>query len=115
MERLTKNIKYLYLLLSIIGGGFTYYFLFQGIIKNQGFNSLDLIKSTWIDNFYAKSITIDFWTGAIAGSIFMFFEGIRLKMKNLWIYILATVLIAFAFAFPLFLYFRMNYLEKKNV
>jgi hypothetical protein len=102
-----KNAHYFYLVLSIVGGGITFYYVFEGIQANQGhFDVLSFMQSTWTLDPYAKSLTCDFWTGAIAGTFFMLLEGIRIKMKYLYLYLLATVLIGFAFAFPLFLFFR---------
>jgi hypothetical protein len=102
-----KHAHYLYLALSIVGGGFTAYYVFEGMQANQGhFDVMVFMQSTWVDNPYAKSLTCDFWTGAIAGTLFMLAEGIRIKIKYLYLYLLATVLIGFAFAFPLFLFVR---------
>jgi len=36
----------------------------------------------------------------------MFFEGKRLKMKYVWVYILGSFITAIAFTFPLFLAMR---------
>ncbi len=110
---LKQNAHYFYLLLALFGGGFTFYFALQGIIDNQGhFNSIDFIKSTWIESYYAKSITLDFWTGVVAGTFFILMEGIRIKIKRIWIYLFLTVFIAFAFGFPLFLFMRSRHLNK---
>jgi hypothetical protein len=108
-----KNAHYLYLILSIVGGGFTFYFVFEGMMQNDGnFDVIAFVKSTWTTNPYAKSLSCDFWTGAIAGTLFILLEGMRIKIKNLYLYLLATVLIGFAFAFPLFLFFRHQKLAK---
>jgi Terpene cyclase DEP1 len=110
-----KYGQYFYLLLAIVGGGLTFYYAIAGSIAHNGnFNISEFIGSTWIDNLYAKSITLDFWTGAVAGTFFMLVEGLRLKIKRLWLYILLTFLIAFAFAFPFFLFIRHNSINKKN-
>lgn len=102
-----KNAHYLYLVLSLVGGGFTAYYVFEGMQAHQGtFDVAEFVQSTWTLNSYARSLTCDFWTGAIAGTLFMLIEGIRIKIKYLYLYLLATVLIGFAFAFPLFLYVR---------
>jgi hypothetical protein len=61
---------------------------------------------TWTDNYYAKSLSLDFWTGTIAGTFFILVEGLRLKMKCIWLYLFLTVCIAYAFGFPLFLFMR---------
>jgi hypothetical protein len=76
------------------------------MLNNGNFNVVDFVQSTWTSNPYAKSISCDFLTGAIAGTLFILLEGMRIKIKNLYLFLLATVLIGFAFAFPLFLFFR---------
>lgn len=103
-----------FLSLAVLGGGYTYYNLMLGISANHGhFDVIDFVHSTWLNDFYARSLTIDFWTGAIAGTLFMLYEGMRLKMKFWWVYIVLTFLIAFAFAFPLFLFTRERVLQKQ--
>lgn len=54
----------------------------------------------------------DFWVGAFAALIFMIVEGRRLQMKRLWIYVVLTFVIAWAFAFPLFLFMRERMLQR---
>ena len=44
---------------------------------------MEFIRSTWTNNNYAKSLSLDFWTGAIAGTFFIILEGYRLKMKRM--------------------------------
>ena len=113
MSAILNNKHYFYLFLTLFGGGFTFYFVVLGIIDHNGnFDSVEFAKSTWIDNYYAKSLTFDFWTGTIAGTFFIVFEGFRLKMKKIWLYLLATVFIAYAFGFPLFLFIRELHLRK---
>lgn len=115
MTTIINNKHYFYLLLSLVGGGLTFYFVLLGIIDHDGnFNTVEFIKSTWIENYYAKSLTMDFWTGTIAGTFFMLAEGIRLKMKRIWLYLFVTVFIAFAFGFPLFLFMRAQQMKKIN-
>ncbi|MBI1838386.1 MAG: DUF2834 domain-containing protein [Flavobacteriia bacterium] len=109
-----KKYSYLfYLILSLLGGFYAFYYSILGIIYHQGnFNSLEFIQSTWINNYYAKSITFDFWTGVIAGTFFILKEGIRLEIKRVWLFILMTFFIGFAFGFPLFLFYRELKLKK---
>lgn len=104
---------YFYLLLTILGGGLTFYFAVLGIIEHNGdFDSIEFIKSTWIDNYYAKSLSLDFWTGTITGTFFILMEGLRLKMKRIWLYLFMTVFIAYASGFPLFLFIRELHLRR---
>jgi hypothetical protein len=114
MKFIQNNYHYFYLILSLVGGTLTFYYALLGILEHNGaFDSITFIKSTWIENHYAKSITLDFWTGTLAGTFFILVEGIRLKMKKLWIYLLLTFFIGYAFGFPLFLFIRHHYLLKK--
>jgi hypothetical protein len=48
MQKIIDNKHYFYLLLSILGGGITFYFVVLGIIEHQGkFDSIEFISSTW--------------------------------------------------------------------
>jgi hypothetical protein len=115
MKSIIGNKHYFYLLLTILGGGLTFYFAVLGIVEHKGeFDSIEFITSTWTDSYYAKSLTFDFWTGAIAGTFFILVEGLRLKMKRIWLYLFLTVCIAFAFGFPLFLFMREILLKKQK-
>lgn len=114
MQKIIDNKHYFYLLLTIVGGGLTFYFAFLGITEHHGhFDSVEFITSTWVDNYYAKSLTLDFWTGTIAGTFFILIEGLRLKMKRIWLYLLLTEGVAYAFSFPLFLFMRELHLKRK--
>lgn len=116
MTNLLNNKHYFYLLLAIIGGGLAFYFAMMGIVQHKGnFDSITFITSTWIDNYYAKSLTFDFWTGTIAGTFFILVEGFRLKMKRIGLYLFLTVCIAYAFGFPLFLFMRELHLKKQGL
>jgi hypothetical protein len=115
MKSIIENKHYFYLILTILGGGLTFYFAVLGIIEHKGeFDSIEFITSTWTDSYYAKSLTFDFWTGAIAGTFFILVEGLRLKMKRIWLYLFLTLCVAFAFGFPLFLFIRELHLRKQK-
>ena len=60
----------------------------------------------------AASLTWDLLITATAGSVFMVLEMRRLKMKYIWLFVVGSFLIAFAFVFPLFLLYRERVLEK---
>lgn len=108
-----KKESYFYLLLSIIGGGLTFYFAMKGVNVHEGnFDVIEFVQSTWIQDDYAKSLTLDFWTGAIAGTFFILSEGRRLKIKYHYLYAMLTILIGYAFAFPLFLFVRSKYVTQ---
>ncbi len=57
-------------------------------------------------NSAARSISRDLFVSAGAIFLWMSIEARRLQMKNFWIVLLGTFLIAFAFSAPLFLFLR---------
>ena len=63
---------------------------------------IDLANS----NPAAQSLSRDLFVGASAVTIWIISESRRLEMKNLWIVLLSSFTIAFAFSAPLFLYLR---------
>ena len=83
MNAILNNKHYFYLLLTILGGGLTFYFALLGIIEHKGnFDSIEFITSTWTDNYYAKSLSFDFWTGTIAGTFFYTLGGTSAKNEK---------------------------------
>lgn len=54
----------------------------------------------------AKSLSRDLLVGASAITIWMVVESRRLGMRHLWLVLLSSVTIAFAFAAPFFLFLR---------
>lgn len=90
----------IYLLLSMAGLVGTWYFNILAIQQGSDF------FSDWSSSPAVSSATTDLLVAASAASIFMYFEGKRLKMKNVWLYILGSFVTAIAFTFPLFLAMR---------
>ena len=54
----------------------------------------------------AQSLSRDLLVGASAITIWMVVESRRLQMRHLWLVLLSSVTIAFAFAAPFFLFLR---------
>ncbi len=54
----------------------------------------------------SQSLSRDLFIGAGAVMVWIVSESNRLKMRNLWLVILSTFLVAFAFGGPLFLFLR---------
>jgi hypothetical protein len=54
----------------------------------------------------AQSLSRDLLVGASAITIWMVIESRRLAMRHLWLVLLSSVTVAFAFAAPLFLFLR---------
>lgn len=59
-----------------------------------------------------SSFTADLFICATACILFIIAEGRRIRMKNLWVYVVLSLLVAIAFAFPLFLFMREKRFKK---
>ncbi len=76
-------------------------------IRSYG-DKFDLVQFITLANINpaAQSLSRDLLIGAGAVTIWIITESKRLKMKHLWLILLSSITIAFAFAAPLFLYLR---------
>ena len=72
-------------------------------------NFIALTKTT----LPAKSINADIAVVAIAFLVWMVYEARQLKMTYWWVFVPLTFLVALAFSFPLFLFFRARLIRKK--
>ncbi|MBD2296038.1 DUF2834 domain-containing protein [Anabaena sphaerica FACHB-251] len=105
-------LKSIYLLLAILGLVLPYSqfipFIFEhGLDIKLFFAQLFANK---ISGFFGMDVIISslvFWT-------FVFAEGTRLKMQNLWIYIAGNLLFGVSFGLPLFLLMRQGQIEQQN-
>ena len=83
-------------------------------LYGPGFDVIQFITLANV-NPAASSLSRDLFIGATSFFIWMIIESKRLQMKNLWIVILGTFTVAFAFAAPLFLFLReLRLLEIEN-
>ena len=109
-----KWLKWVYLLLAILGAILPTLANIE-FAKMYG-NSFDI--QLFIDlannNPASQSLSRDLFIGSSAVFIWIISESNRLKMKNLWVVILTTFTIAFAFSAPLFLLLRELRIEEMN-
>jgi len=102
-------LKKFYLAAAIVGLVLPYIFLGQ-YLANYGFK-----VTLFIEHMFENPVVIIFVLDVLVSSvilwIFIFTEGRKLGMKNLWAYIVANLLVGMCFALPLFLYFREDALE----
>ena len=101
--------KNIFLILAILGFIAPYYFFFQ-LPAQDGFNLPLLIQPFFANNFM-KGAAMDLTISVIVFWVYAFAEASRLKMKNPWVYVVATLLVGLSFTLPLFLYFRERQLE----
>ena len=99
-----------YLILCILGTALPYSQFIPFLLEN-GLNFEQFFEQLFINRisaFFAMDVVVSslvLWT-------FVWVEGSRLKMKNLWIYIASNLLVGVSLALPLFLLMRQRKLEK---
>jgi hypothetical protein len=108
-ERLTMPrpwLAWLYLALAVAGGVLPWMANLD-YMRAYG-SSLDISQFVQLANANpaAQSLSRDLLIGASAITIWMVVESRRLQMRHLWVVLLSSVTIAFAFAAPLFLFLR---------
>ena len=105
------KFKYIYLLLSILGICWTWYFNIQFYVTEENTSILNYIAQTKT-TFPARSFSADLMVVVFTFFAWCIPEAKKLKMKYWWVFIPLTFLVAIAFAFPLFLYFRELKIEQ---
>jgi len=101
MTRNWTPLALIWLVLAVIGLVGTWYFNLGSIVAGRDF------VGDWVGSGPSvSSLTVDLLIAAVAGSILIIVESKRLGMRFGWVYIVLSLVIAFAFAFPLFLALR---------
>lgn len=114
MKNSFSTLTLAYLFFAIAGLTVPWYFNLQHILYSPiPFTMAEYFRQGFATPL-AASITSDFFIGTTPALIWMIIEIKRLKMKHLGFYIAGTFLIAFAFTFPLFLFFRERKIEQHN-
>lgn len=106
-------IQITYLILCILGTVLPYSQFLPFLIEN-GFD-VKLFLEQLFANRISAAFGLDFIISSVVLWIFVFSEGSRLKMKNLWVYIASYVLAGISLALPLFLLMRQRKLEETSV
>jgi hypothetical protein len=101
--------KTIYLVLTIIGFIFPYYFVAKFYIAND--MSLTTALAQVTANQMGALIAADLTISVLAAWTFIYNESKKLGMKNWWLFLVATGMVGLSFALPLFLYFRERHLE----
>ncbi len=92
--------QWFFLVLAVIGLLVTWTFNLQFMRETGGF-----VRGGYA-NAASTSLSNDLLTGCVAFPTFSYFEARRLGMRHWWVFPVLTFGIAFAFAFPLFLFLR---------
>lgn len=107
------KLKQLYLILSVLGMCYTWYYNIQWFQSVETPSFLNFFQDAQ-QNLAGQSFGADLTVVCLTFFVFMIPESIRLKIKYWWILIPLTFLIAIAFTFPLFLYMREITIEKQK-
>lgn len=103
--------RILYLLLALVGLVMTWYYNLQFMQESEGAFDIGAFIDATSLNAAAQSLSWDLAIACIAGLVWIYFESRRLGLRFFWVYILLAFGIAWAFAFPLFLFVRQGKLE----
>ena len=102
----------IYLLLAMVGLVRTWYYNLQFIAESGGSFDVAEFIAAGATNAAAQSLSWDLAIACITGLTWIYFESKRMGLRFFWVYIILAFGLAFAFAFPLFLFVRQGKLEK---
>ncbi|KAB8331465.1 DUF2834 domain-containing protein [Scytonema tolypothrichoides VB-61278] len=106
-------LKTIYLILCILGTVLPYSQFVPFLIQN----GLDV--RLFLEQLFANRISAFFGMDLIVSSlvlwVFVYWEGSRLGMKNLWIYIASNLLVGVSLGLPLFLLIRQRKFEQTSL
>lgn len=106
-------MAWIYLLLALVGLASTMTYNVLAFRELGGiFSPAAFIRAGFEGSAILGSLASDFWVGATASTLWMVRESRRLGMRNLWVYILFTFGLAWAFGLPLFLFMRERHMSR---
>jgi hypothetical protein len=103
--------RMLYLLLALVGVTTTWYYNLQFMQESGGMFDIGAFLAATSGNAASRSLSWDLAIACIAGLLWIYFESRRLGLRFFWVYILLAFGVAWAFAFPLFLFMRQGKLD----
>ena len=74
--------------------------------------TISLFFTSIFANHVSSAVAGDLVISCLVFFAFLFYEGNRLHMKRLWLFIPATLFVGLSFGLPLFLHFRAKKLEQ---
>ena len=101
--------KTLYLALCVVGAVLPYSLFIPFLLENG--LDLRLIVEQMFSNRISGSFALDVIVSSIVFWVFVFVEGRRAGLRNLWAPIAANVVVGLSLGLPLFLYLRERRLE----
>ncbi len=105
-------IQTTYLILCILGTVLPYS-QFVPFLAEHGLN-LQLFFEQLFVNRISSFLGMDLIVSSLVLWVFVFWEGSRLGMKNLWVYVASNLLVGVSLGLPLFLLMRQRKLEESD-
>lgn len=105
-------MQWFFLIAAILGTILPLSYLTPFLMTN-GFD-VPLLFSQLFQNNVSAFFGTDVIVSAVVLGLFVFSEGARRGMKNLWVYIVCTLLIGVSLGLPLFLFFRERKLKGES-
>lgn len=99
-----KRMHWLFLSAAVLGAALPLSAFAPFLISN-GLNPTLFFEQLWqtpVSRFFVLDVVIS----AATLWLFVFREGRRLRMNNLWAYVVCTLLVGVSLGLPLFLFFR---------
>src|SRR5262245_50788627 len=105
-------MKWIYLIAALVGTVLPLWF-FIPFLMDHGLDA-QLVTSQLFANQISSGFAMDILVSALILWLFVLVEGRRLLMRQLWIYVICTLLVGVSLAFPLFLFFRQRQIESEQ-
>jgi len=105
-------MQWLFLVGAVLGAALPLSFLFP-FLTAHGFD-LPLLFKQLFQNNVSAFFGVDVIVSAFVLFLFVFNEGRRRRMKNLWAYVVCTLLVGVSLGLPLFLFFRERKLRAEG-
>jgi hypothetical protein len=104
-------MQWLYLIAAIFGTALPLSQLIPFLVNN-GFD-LPLLFSQLFQTHASAFFALDVIVSSLVLWLFVFSEGRRQGMKNLWLYVVCNLMVGLSLALPLFLLFRERKLHRE--
>jgi Terpene cyclase DEP1 len=105
-------MQWLYLIAAILGTVLPLCF-FVPFLMTYGFDMLSFFRQLF-QSQVSSAFGIDAFVSSIVLWLFVFSEGSRRGMRNLWCYVLCNLLFGVSSGLPLFLYFRERTIKSRG-
>jgi hypothetical protein len=107
-------LRVVYLVLAVVGAVWPWWYNAAFALAHGGAFDPSVFVAEAFSTPAGGSLSADILVAAAAGSMWMIVEARRLRMRFVWAYVALGTLVAFACAFPLFLFVREGVLQRAD-